>query len=41
MPSPPPTVIVVMAEVTDAFLWNRSPDRAFADDYVLNPEVLG
>lgn len=38
----PPTVIVVMAEWTDAFLWNRSPDRdPFADDYVLDPETLG
>jgi hypothetical protein len=42
MPWPPPTTIVVMAEVTDTFLWNRSPDRdPFADDYVLHPEVLG
>ncbi|TFV86544.1 hypothetical protein [Blastococcus sp. CT_GayMR16] len=42
MPWPPPTVIVVMAEWTGTFLWNRSPDRAvFADDYVLDPEVLG
>jgi hypothetical protein len=37
----PPRVIVVMAEWTDAFLWNRSPDREpFADDYVLDPVTL-
>jgi hypothetical protein len=42
MPWPPPTVVVVMAEWTDAFLWNRSPNRAqCADDYVLDPDVLG
>jgi hypothetical protein len=44
MPWPSPTVIVVMAEHTGTFLWNRSadPGRApFADDYVLEPEVLG
>jgi hypothetical protein len=44
MPWPPPTVVAVMAEWTDVFLWNRSPapDRAlWADDYVLDPEVLG
>jgi hypothetical protein len=42
MPWPPPTVVVVMAEWTDTFLWNRSPNRAqFAADYVLDPEVLG
>ena len=42
MPWPPPTVIVVMAEWTDVFLWNRSPDRdPFADDYVLGPVTLG
>ena len=41
MPWPPPTVVVVMAEWTDAFLWNRSPDRApWADDHVLDPDVL-
>jgi hypothetical protein len=42
MDRPPPTVVVVMAEVTGTFLWNRSPDRdPFADDYVLDEEVLG
>lgn len=38
---PPPTVVVVMAE-HGPFLWNGSPDRdRFADDYVLDEEVLG
>lgn len=42
MPWRPPTVIVVMAEWTDVFLWNRSPVRdPFAGDYVLDPDVLG
>ncbi len=42
MPSPPPTVVVLMAEWTDAYLWNPSPRHdPFADDYLLDPEVLG
>ena len=42
MPWRPPTVIVVMAEWTDVFLWNRSPNRdPGADDYVLGPRLLG
>lgn len=41
-PWPPPTVIVVMAEWTDAFLWNRSPGRYdFDAEYVLDPDILG
>lgn len=39
---PPPTVVLVMAEAAGTALWNRSPDRdPFADDYVLDAEVLG
>ena len=42
MPEPKlPTVVEVMAEHTDAYLWNRSPDRQPDDDYVVDPATLG
>jgi hypothetical protein len=36
-----PTVVEVMAEHTDAFLWNRTPDRNPDDAYVVDPAPLG
>jgi len=36
-----PTVVQLMAEHTDVFLWNRSPDRGPEDDYELRPAELG
>jgi hypothetical protein len=36
-----PTVVELMAEHTDAFLWNRSPDQQPDDDYVVDPAALG
>ena len=36
-----PTVVELMAEHTDAFLWNRSPDRQPDDDYVVDAAALG
>src|SRR5687767_4531875 len=36
-----PTVVEVMAEHTDAFLWSRTPDRHPDDAYVVDPAPLG
>ena len=36
-----PTVVELMAEHADAYLWNRSPDQHLDDDYVVDPAVLG
>src|SRR5687767_13964098 len=36
-----PTVVEVLAEHTDAFLWNRTPDRHPDDAFVVDPALLG
>ena len=36
-----PTVVELMAEHTDHFLWNRSPDQQPDDDYAVDPAALG
>ncbi|SDF89879.1 hypothetical protein [Klenkia brasiliensis] len=41
-PWPPPSVVVVMADHGDVYLWNRSPGRdPWCNSYTLAPKVLG
>jgi hypothetical protein len=36
-----PTVVELMAEHSDVFLWNRSPHQDPLEDYVVDPAGLG